>query len=202
MNTVTSQYQRRLYSITKGFSRRISQSVWNIQIKLDYIGISHFLCLLCMYFLYCILSNCVVLVTIHLWILNQIKILFCNYYNKVFVSFLFCDLFLLCFMFVSYFFLFFFFFLRKAGEFDDNFSFKSILTIMICSGLHQKQEDLFSALFSILAKQLLLAMRRVSYDPLQWHLQYLIYMHVNVFYNVESFCNFFNWILIRAQASI
>ena len=133
---------------------------------------------------------------------NKNSVLFCSVitYNKVFVSFLFCDLFLFCFMFFSYFFLCFFF--KKGGEFDDNISFKSILTIMICSGLHQKQEDLFSALFSILAKQLLLAMRRVSYDPLQWHLQYLIYMHVNVFYNVESFCNFFYWILIRAQASI
>jgi hypothetical protein len=37
MNTlVTSQYQPRLSSITKIFSRRISQSDWNIQIKLNY----------------------------------------------------------------------------------------------------------------------------------------------------------------------
>jgi hypothetical protein len=37
MNTlVTSQYQLRLSSITKIFSRRISQSDWNIQIKLNY----------------------------------------------------------------------------------------------------------------------------------------------------------------------
>jgi hypothetical protein len=38
MNTlVTSQYQHRLSSITKIFSRRISQSDWNIQTKLNYI---------------------------------------------------------------------------------------------------------------------------------------------------------------------
>ena len=34
---VTSQYQPRLSSVTKIFSRPISQSDWNIQIKLNYI---------------------------------------------------------------------------------------------------------------------------------------------------------------------
>ena len=42
MNTlVTSQYQHRLSSITKIFSRRISQSDCNIQIKLNYIQDDH-----------------------------------------------------------------------------------------------------------------------------------------------------------------
>jgi hypothetical protein len=40
MNTlVTSQYQPRLSSITKIFSRWISKSDWNIQIKLNYFSI-------------------------------------------------------------------------------------------------------------------------------------------------------------------
>jgi hypothetical protein len=40
MNTlVTSQYQSRISSITKIFSMRISQSDWNIQIKLNYLNI-------------------------------------------------------------------------------------------------------------------------------------------------------------------
>ena len=38
---VTSQYQPRLSSITKIFSRRISQSDWNIQIKLNYTRLLH-----------------------------------------------------------------------------------------------------------------------------------------------------------------
>ena len=36
---VTSQYQPRLSSITKIFSRRINQSDWNFQIKLNYFNI-------------------------------------------------------------------------------------------------------------------------------------------------------------------
>jgi hypothetical protein len=41
MNTlVTSQYQPRLSSIAKMFSRRISQSDWNIQIKLNYLRVT------------------------------------------------------------------------------------------------------------------------------------------------------------------
>ena len=41
MNTlVTSQYQPRLSSITKISSRRINQSNWNIQIKLNYLSIT------------------------------------------------------------------------------------------------------------------------------------------------------------------
>ena len=43
MNTlVTSQYQPRLSSITKKFSRRISQSDCSIQIKLNYIRVLQF----------------------------------------------------------------------------------------------------------------------------------------------------------------
>jgi hypothetical protein len=42
MNTlVTSQYQTRLSSIIKIFCRRIRQSDWNIQIKLDYFKIQN-----------------------------------------------------------------------------------------------------------------------------------------------------------------
>jgi hypothetical protein len=45
MNTlVTSQYQPRLSSITKILSRRISQSDWNIQIELNYLGILIMFC--------------------------------------------------------------------------------------------------------------------------------------------------------------
>ena len=44
MNTlVTSQYQPRLSSITNIFPRRISQSDWNIQIKLNYYKIKFIL---------------------------------------------------------------------------------------------------------------------------------------------------------------
>ena len=46
MNTlVTSQYQPRLSSITKISSRRIIQSDWNFQIKLNYISLYCFLVL-------------------------------------------------------------------------------------------------------------------------------------------------------------
>jgi hypothetical protein len=45
MNTlVTSQYQPRLSSITKISSMRISQSDWNIQIKLNYLDINSSKC--------------------------------------------------------------------------------------------------------------------------------------------------------------
>jgi hypothetical protein len=39
---VASQYQPRLSSITKIFDRRISQSDWNIQIKLNYLTIYNY----------------------------------------------------------------------------------------------------------------------------------------------------------------
>ena len=46
MNTlVTSQYQPRLSSIAKIFSRWISQSDWNIQIKLNYLILNNILVL-------------------------------------------------------------------------------------------------------------------------------------------------------------
>ena len=60
MNTlVTSQYQPRLSSITKIFSRRISQSDWNIQIKLNYLHMDSSYIHILFYFSVCPgITNC------------------------------------------------------------------------------------------------------------------------------------------------
>ena len=61
---VTSQYQPRLSSITKIFSRRISQSDWNIQIKLNYSPLNNRV----------IQWTCVILEVIHRWRRLEAKI--------------------------------------------------------------------------------------------------------------------------------